>query len=246
MKRTGLMIIVLFIVISTVMSQEEVGLIDAPSVGRVITIDGDMSDWDGIEPAYIDTIGDNEGSVFDFSAAYIANDNDYLYMRILFAEPAPFAAEAAKVNIIFNADFDPSTGYGYSFFAGSEFFIQAGGVYDHRSGANFVDVFEQNADNNWGAFATAEMGFFEEPQEVEISLRRDLTYSDDENGMPGLLNPDDAPIFEFPDFIVVFEAETPEWSAVEFMPNVDPAGGDTGLIYEFAEGPVNIHSWPLY
>ena len=229
---------------SMVSSQEEIGVVDAPSVFQKIQVDGSVSDWEGIDPAYVDTVGDSNGADFDFAAAYIANDNEFLYLRISFAEPEPFGETGWLVNVAFNTDLDPSTGYGFAGLTGSEFFIQSGSVFDQRSGANFVDVVEQSADNNWGAFASAAVAPFATTTDVEIGLRRDLTFSDDENGLPGLLNPDDAPLFPFPDFVVVFEAETPEYAAVEFMPNADPAG-ETGIYYMFAEG-TPVESWPIH
>ncbi len=227
-------------------TQEEVGIVFADSVAKRIVVDGDVSDWAGVEPAYVDTVGDGNGTEFDFAAAYLANDEDYLYIRISFADVVPFGEAGYRVNIAFNTDLDPGTGFGFGGQTGSEFFIQSGSVFDQRSGVNFVDVVEQNADNNWGAFATAETAPFEETKEVEIRLRRDLTFSDDENGLPGLLNPDDSPLFFFPDFQVLFEAEDANFAAVEFMPNPDPEGGPAGIEYVFAEGPVSVDCWMVY
>ncbi|RLD98596.1 MAG: hypothetical protein DRI92_03655 [Aquificota bacterium] len=244
MKRVTLLAIACLLLVPGAASQEEYGVVDAQPVFRTINVDGAVNDWSEIEPAYIDTVGDSNGSDFDFAAAYIANDNEYLYIRVSFAEPAPYGDAGWLVNVVFNTDLDPSTGYSFAGLTGSEFFIQSGAVFDQRSGANFVDVFEQSADNNWGAFAFTDTAPFETTTDVEIGLRRDLTFSDDEDGMPGLINPDDAPIFEFPDFIVVFEAEDPEYNAVEFMPNADPAG-ETGIYYEFATG-TPVESWPLH
>ncbi|HOJ61528.1 MAG TPA: hypothetical protein PK878_14695 [bacterium] len=226
-------------------SQGEAGFIEATPVFANITVDGNVSDWEGIEPAYVDDIGDNAGSYFDYAAAYLANNNNYLFIRITFASEAPYGDYAYMTNIVFNTDLDRATGYGFAGLTGSEFFIQAGGVYDQRSGQNFVDVYEQTAENNYGAFAFADVAPFDNTTEVEIRLRRDLTFSNDANGMPGLLNPDNAPLFEYPDFMILFEAETPEFSGVEFMPNADPAGGETGIYYTFAEG-TGVEAWPLY
>jgi len=239
-------LIALMVCVSSGLAQEEVGVVVAKPVFAEIAVDGDVTDWTGIEPAYIDTVGDSNGSEFDFAAAYIANDNEFLYIRISFAEDAPFGESAYLVNLAFNADLDPTTGFGFAGVTGSEFFIQSGGVFDQRSGQNFVDVVEQTPENNWGAFASADVAPFATTKEVEIGLRRDLTFSDDEKGMPGLLNPDNAPIFEFPEFSLLFEAEDENYNSVELMPNADPAGGEVGIEYTFAGGPVSIRSWCLY
>jgi hypothetical protein len=240
------MVMIMGLLIAELPAQEEVGIVVAESVGARIVVDGNVSDWAGIKPAYVDTIGDGNGSEFDFAAAYVANDENYLYIRISFADIVPFGDAGYRVNIAFNTDFDPSTGFGFAGLTGSEFFIQSGGVFDQRSGVNFVDVYEQNAENNWGAFAFANTAPYEDTKDVEISLRRDLTFSNDANGLPGLLNPDNSPLFEFPDFQILFEAEDPDFNSVEFMPNADPAGGQVGIEYTFAEGPVAVMEWGLY
>lgn len=226
-------------------AQGEAGYIEAAPVFANITVDGNVSDWAGIQPAYVDDTGDSADSEFDYAAAYVANNNQYLFIRITFAATVPYGDAGYRTNIAFNTDLDRATGYGFAGLTGSEFFIQAGGVYDQRSGANFVDVKEQTAENNYGAFAFADVAPFDNTTEVEIRLRRDLTYSDDANGMPGLLNPDNAPLFEYPDFMILFEAENPDFTGVEFMPNADPSGGETGIYYKFAEG-TPVEAWPLY
>jgi hypothetical protein len=237
---------ILLVCISSAFAQEEVGVVVAEPVFARITVDGDVRDWAGIKPAYVDTIGDNSGSQFDFAAAYIANDDKFLYIRISFAEDAPFGDLAYLVNLAFNTDLDRGTGFGFAGVTGSEFFIQSGNVYDQRSGQNFVDVFEQTPENNWGAFASADAAPFGTTKEVEIGLRRDLTFSDDEQGMPGLLNPDGAPIFEFPELGILFEAEDENYDSVELMPNADPLGGEAWIEYTFAEGPALVGDWSFY
>ncbi|MGC9329072.1 MAG: hypothetical protein ACP5I1_15675 [Candidatus Hinthialibacter sp.] len=246
MKRFCALTTILFLGFHLAPCQEEWGVLLADPVYRIISVDGDVSDWDGVNPAYIDSIGDQNGSPFDFAAAYIANDENNLYIRISFAEPSPFGESGWLVNVVFNTDLDAGTGYGFAGLTGSEFFIQSGGVFDQRSGQNFVDVVEQTAENNWGAFASADTAPYEETRDVEIALARDLTFSDDENGLPGLLNPDDLPLFEYPDFIILFEAENLEYASVEFMPNADPNGGESGLLYEFAGKPAKVPVWDLY
>ena len=137
-------------------AQEEAGIVEAQSVYAAITVDGDVSDWAGIAPAYVDSVGDNNGSDFDFAAAYLANDADTLYIRIHFAQAAPFGDSGWLVNLAFNTDLENTTGFGFAGLTGSEFFIQSGGVFDQRMGGDiFVDVVEQTPENNYGAFAFA-------------------------------------------------------------------------------------------
>lgn len=227
-------------------AQEETGIVEAQPIFARITIDGDFSDWDGVPPAYIDAIGDSGGSEFDFAAAYFANDHDYLYIRIEFAEPVSFGEIGWRVNIAFDTDLLQETGFGFAGLLGSEFFVQSGAIFDQRSGERFVDVFEQTPENNWGAFASAATAPFDTTTNVEISIRRDLTFSNDEDGNPGLINPDDSPLFPYEDFLALFEAEDSNFAAVEFMPNPPPGGGYTGIIYTFADGPTSVRYWPIF
>lgn len=48
----------------------------------VITIDGEFDDWADIAPAYVDALGDSTaGSGFDFGRLWLADDDEYLYLR---------------------------------------------------------------------------------------------------------------------------------------------------------------------
>ena len=91
------------------------------------------------------------------------------------------------------------------------------------------------------------MAPYDNTTDVEIGLSRHLTFSDDAQGMPGLLNPDNSPIFPAEDFLLLFEAEDADYNSVEFMPNADPVGG-TGIIYAFAATTplTGVHGWEVY
>jgi hypothetical protein len=55
---------------------------------RTITIDGDTSDWAGITPAYTDEDGVNNPTGVDFQNVYLANDDNYLYIRFTLMQSA--------------------------------------------------------------------------------------------------------------------------------------------------------------
>jgi len=238
----GFFCIVLIGVASGAFAQDE-GIVFPESVFKTITIDGDFSDWDGVPAACQDTVGDG-GAFFDFAAAYLANDNEYLYIRITFAEPSPYPDAFWYTNVAFNTDLESNTGFDWGVKAGSEFDVQGASIFDQRSG-NFNDTPEQNEENNWGTFANVEVAPFETTTDIEIAIRRDLVYQNDENGLPGLLNPDGSLLLEYEDFIVVFETEDLDYNGVEWMPNPD-ANGEAGILYMFAESPTSITHWPLY
>jgi len=47
-----------------------------------ILIDENFSDWNDISTYTVDPLGDNTGSNFDFDTLFVANNDDYLYMRV--------------------------------------------------------------------------------------------------------------------------------------------------------------------
>lgn len=71
-----------------------------------ISIDGDISDWQNIQPAHIDPAGDSLGTLpgTDFTNFYLARDNQYLYFRIDFANGLPREGD----NIYYQTNLDLS------------------------------------------------------------------------------------------------------------------------------------------
>jgi hypothetical protein len=55
---------------------------------RSITVDGDTSDWAGIAPVYVNENGVNNPSGADFQSVYVANDDNFLYIRYTLQQPA--------------------------------------------------------------------------------------------------------------------------------------------------------------
>ncbi len=103
------------------------------STFKIIDVtDTTFAGWAGV-PMLASDPADNPGGV-DFADVYIANDQNYLYVRLTLHEAAdPFTFMS---NYFFDTDADSLTGFlvfGQPNF-GSEFFIQSGSGFDQRGG----------------------------------------------------------------------------------------------------------------
>jgi hypothetical protein len=101
-----------------------------------ITIDGDFADWAGIPPYVTDPAGDSTaaGGNPDWLEMYLANDDDWLYVRLVLAAAAPMQVPGGY-NIFFDTD-NSTDGFavsGSSTF-GSEILLQNGGVFEQQGG----------------------------------------------------------------------------------------------------------------
>src|SRR5688572_25289496 len=74
---------------------------------KSINIDGSFGDWAGVPLLHSDP-ADNPTSV-DYSDIYVANDDNYLYIRFTLHESAD--ASTFRQNIFIDADNNPATGY---------------------------------------------------------------------------------------------------------------------------------------
>jgi hypothetical protein len=175
-----------------------------------ITIDGSFGDWAGVPVAYSDASETTAGA--DFRQVYVANDEQYLYIRFtLHTQDSPFTS---RDNIFIDADDNASTGYrplGLGGF-GSEMVIQGGAGYQEKSGG-----FNEGAINalDWAASPT------ENATEFEVRLSRAATFAND-----GL------PVFAAGIIAVLLESENTSFVAVDLAP-------DSGerLTYAFASAP---------
>jgi len=70
-----------------------------------ITIDGSFEDWAGVAPAYLD-VEDAIGQ-FDFNEVYVANDDQYLYVRVKLHAQADYGA--SHHHVLIDADADSAT-----------------------------------------------------------------------------------------------------------------------------------------
>src|SRR5690242_7677187 len=100
---------------------------------REISVDGDLSDWAGVPVAAIDASGDSSSAV-DFGNLYLANDEQFLYLRFtLHAGADPFTFMS---NIFIDTDANSSTGFAaVGGLVGSELLIQSGAGYQQKNGA---------------------------------------------------------------------------------------------------------------
>ena len=185
------------------------GAADAGTFKR-IAIDGSFGDWAGVPASYNDSSETTAGA--DFHQVYIANDDQYLYIRFtLYAADTPFTS---RNNIFIDADDNSGTGFhplGLAGF-GSEMLIQSGTGYQEKGGG-----FNEGGINglDWAASPTASGTGF------ELRISRSATFAGD-----GL------PVFAKETIAVLLESESSSFALVDLAP-------DSGerLTYSFAAPP---------
>ena len=94
-----------------------------------ITIDGQFTDWAGVPVAFADEA--DAPDAFDYKDVYIANDDQFLYVRATLHAPAPYPDFHHQV--LLDADNNAGTGHPWGGL-GSEFFIEDGGGYQQKNG----------------------------------------------------------------------------------------------------------------
>src|SRR5260221_9340984 len=175
-----------------------------------IAIDGSFGDWAGIPSSYHDASETSAGA--DFRQVFVANDDQYLYIRFtLYAPGSPFTSHN---NIFIDSDDNSGSGFhplGLAGF-GSEMLIQGGGGHQEKGGG-----FNEGPINglDWAASPT------ENATEFEVRISRAATFSSD-----GL------PVFASETIAVLLESENSSFVAVDLAP-------DSGerLTYTFATPP---------
>lgn len=138
---------------------------------RHITIDGSFGDWSEIPLAY--TQAQSANDVIQFKSIYLANDENYLYIRFsLYTNGDPFTSSQ---NIFIDADTNYDTG-NHEHGIGSDLLIQSGVPYQENSG-----VFNAGTDSNlnWLSAPAAPTN------EFEIRISRNTLGT---NGLPVLTN----------------------------------------------------------
>ncbi len=96
---------------------------------KAITIDGDFHDWLGVPLSEVDD--PDPESPFDIRDVALANDDDYLYVRVRLHAPSPYAN--AHHQVLVDTDADSSTGHAWGG-VGSELFIENGLSYQQKNG----------------------------------------------------------------------------------------------------------------
>jgi len=171
-----------------------------------IVIDGSFDDWANVPIAYSDPQDSTEST--DYKDIYIANDADYLYLRVTLHSPSDLAI--FYNNIFIDTDNDPSTGY--SFRLGSDMLVQGGGGYKETAGVfNAGDV----QDLDW---AIAPEGA---ATDFELRISRHAKYASDGS-------------FVFPQvangtIALVLEAENTSFATRDTAPDTDV------LTYQFSD-----------
>lgn len=175
-----------------------------------ISIDGSFGDWAGVPIAYVDSSETTAGA--DFRSVYVANDDQYLYVRFtLYAPDSPFTS---RNNIFIDADDNAGSGFHPLSLAdfGSELLIQSGTGYQEKGGG-----FNEGPINglDWAASPA------ENATEFELRISRSATFAGD-----GL------PVFAGGTIALLLESENTSFVAVDLAPN----SGER-LVYSFAAPP---------
>src|SRR5687767_11494347 len=162
-----------------------------------ITIDGSFADWAGTPLAYSDASETAAGA--DFRNVYVANDEQYLYIRFtLYTNDSPFTS---RNNIFIDGDHNPGSGFhplGLAGF-GSEMLIQSGSGYQEKNGG-----FNEGPINGLGWSAAPA----ENATDFELRIARAATYAND-----GL------PVFSDDTLAILLEAENASFVAVDLAPD---------------------------
>jgi hypothetical protein len=95
-----------------------------------IVIDGSFDDWATVPLAFSDPPQDSSEST-DYQDVYVANDDDYLYLRVTLHTPSELGI--FYNNLFLDTDNDPTTGYPFGGI-GSDMLVQSGGGYQEKNG----------------------------------------------------------------------------------------------------------------
>ena len=129
-----------------------------------ISVDGLFGDWAGVPLLATDPM-DNPTGV-DYKDIYVANDDNYLYIRFTLHVAAD--AFTFRQNIFIDADNNVATGYGAGGYVGSELLIQQGAGYQEKNGG-----FNEGGINGLGwSAAPAGAG-----TQFEVRISRTATYA---------------------------------------------------------------------
>jgi hypothetical protein len=183
---------------------------------RTITIDGSFGDWDGVAPIYSGPEG-LEGAA-DFKDIYMYNDANFYYFRVTLWHDIPPASGQfpAYVNMFFNTDANPNTGYSA---IGSELLIQSGFSYQQKNGG-----FNEGGINgiNWTSLPLAPGNDF------EFRFSRLATFASD-----------GTPVFPTNELTFLFQGMTPAFAVVNQAPW-------DGSLLSYTNGtPLSVPALPL-
>lgn len=172
-----------------------------------ITIDGSFTDWAGVPPAYVDA--EDAPDSWDYKEIYVANDDQFLYLRVQLYAARDYGAFHHQVMI----DADANTGTGHPWAGvGSELFVEDGIPWQQKNGGF-----------NEGQGSALEWAVAPGGTVSQYEMRISRNVRDAEN----------LPVFTQDNFALAVQALNLNWVGA------DTASGDegTGIPYEFAPTP---------
>jgi len=172
---------------------------------KTLVIDGSFGDWAGVPVAYEDPADSTESA--DYRRIWIANDDEFLYLRFTLERPAnPFLSNA---NLFVDTDADAGTGF--PLVVGSELLIQSGAGYDERGGG-------------FNEGGVEELGWLSAPAgdaaEFEVRISRTARYATDQ-----------AAVFAGDTIALLLEAEDANFARKETAPDTE------GIVYTLEPAP---------
>lgn len=190
-----------------------------------INIDGDFADWAGVPVAATDDEGDliaGTAGGFDVRDVYVANDENYLYVRVVIY-PSSATPDYSQFHHHFFVDGDNDTGTGRaSYGLGIEMLIEDAGGYSERYGT-FNDGALTGLD--WAQAPGGVLPTYQYEARISRAVR-DVQPADVPAGSG---NPErDLPVFTSDVIGMYFEVEDVNWA-------VQDAG--SAFTYEFAPAP---------
>lgn len=143
------------------------------STYATINVDGDGSDWTGIAASYT---GPSGGTV-NINQVFVANDSDYLYLRVQFVSSVNPQLDSG-LSLSIDTDNTLGTGFPIWGYLGAEISWSNDSAFDQRSGG---------WNDGWVSSANAAIGLYNSfitEQEYRISLS--ATFLDSTNVFPAL------------------------------------------------------------
>lgn len=189
-----------------------------PEAGHfaLIDIDGDFSDWADVPVAFIDDPGNAGTAEADITEVAIANDEDFIYLRIRTNNAADFLGSFRNM-IFFDTDGALDTGFETIAGIGSEMMIQGMAGYDQRGGGFNEGVLDGLDIRNANASGLLDQ---------EIAIPRSATH------------PDGTQVFGENGFRLALTSDNPE----NITGQIVPPGG---YYYTFADASSRESNWLL-
>lgn len=185
----------------------------ASTLTRVI-VEGLFDEWSEVPVAFVDPTGDNGGSVADIRSVWLANDEEYVYVRFQVGTLTNLQTITGPLRIYFDVDRSAATGWPVGNI-GSDFAL----LFPERYG-----VEQTSTTFNAAVLRHRVLSLVSGPTvagtEFELRLRRDAVFP-----IRG------TPIFAGPDFDIVFEGQDTGETTQEWAPD-----GPLGHTYTLATG----------